>query len=229
MISLLIILICFFIFLFFLYYLSKDDFVIIRKDLALDRIFSMAILACIVGLICARLCFAIFSLRPEFINPLVFMAIPYHPGLSLIGGITGGSIFIYFYAVTKKIPVGRLFDIFIMSFIGVLPIGLMLNIFALQGKEPVIQNIIFVASIILLFVFSKLIFPFSSKGEIKDGSLGLFFILIISFIYFTGNLFLDVKNFSFLAPENIFILITFFASLVLIINQEVMNKYLVKK
>jgi hypothetical protein len=189
----------------------------------------MAILAGVVGLITARLGFAVFSLRPEFLNPLVFLAIPYNSGLSLIGGITGGSIFVYFYAVAKKIPVGRLFDLFTMSFIGVLPIGLMLNIFSLQGKEPVMQNIIFIASIIILFVFSKLIFPFSSKGEIKDGSLGLFFILILSFIYFTGNLFLDVKNFSFLALENIFILITFFVSLVLIINQEVMNKYLVKK
>lgn len=229
MIDLLIIVFCFFIFLFFLYYLSRDDFVIVRKDLAVERIFSLAILTGIVSLIFSRLCFAIFSLNLQFFNPLVFFAIPYNPGLSLLGGVVGGSVFVYFYAAYKKMPVGRLVDLFTMAFIGVLPIGLMFNIFLKFGKEPMIQNIVFVASVIILFVFTKLIFPFSSKGEIKDGSLGLIFILILSFIYFVASLFLDIKNFSFMTLENIFILITFFASLVLIMNQEIMNKYLGKK
>jgi hypothetical protein len=228
--SLLIILISFFVFLFILYYLSKDDFVIIRKDLALDRIFSMAILMSVFSLIFSRFCFAIFNFKTEFINPLVFFAIPYHPGFSLIGAVVGGALFVYFYSFFKNIPiVGRLFDLFTMAFIGVFPIGFLFYIFLMQGKETMLQNIIFIASVIILFVFTKILFPFSSKGEIKDGSLGLIFILILSFVYFTGGLFLDAKNFSFLGLENVFVLITFFASLILIINQEIMNKYLGKK
>jgi len=229
MINLLIILLSFFLFLFFLYYFTKDDFVIIRKDVPLDRIFSMAILTGLVALVSARFSFVIFNLKPEFFNPLVFFAIPYYPGLSLFGGVTGGSIFVYIYAFYKNIPIGRVFDLFTMSFIGILPIGLLINIIFLRGREPVILNIIFVSSIIIFFIFNRLIFPFSSKGEIKDGSLGLIFILILSFIYFTSKLFLDIKKFSFLSPENIFILIVFFTSLVLIINTEIMNKYLSKK
>jgi len=229
MLILLIISLCFFIFLYFLYFLTKDDFVIIRKDVALERIFSMAILTGFVSLISARLGFVIFNLHSGLLSPLAFFAIPYFPGLSLISGVTGGSAFIYFYSIYKKIPVGRLFDLFSMSFIGVFPIGLLINILIQQGREPVIINVLFVSSIIIFFVFSKLIFPFSSKGEIKDGSLGLIFILILSFIYFTAKLFINIKSFSFLSAENIFILVVFFSSFVLILNQEIMNKYLIKK
>lgn len=228
MINLSIILFCFFLFLFFLYYLARDDFVIVRKGLNLEKVFNIAILTAIATLILARLSFAFF-VNPKFFNPLVFLAIPYYWGLSLIGGVVGGSLFLYFYALLKKVPVGRLFDLFTMSFIGVFPIGMLFYAFSKLGKESVMENVVFVSSILILFVFTKLIFPFSSRGEIKDGSLGLIFILILSFIYFTGNLFLDIKNFSFLASQNIFVLITFFGTVVLIINQEIMNKYLTKR
>lgn len=229
MITLLIIFLSFFLFLFFLFYIAKDDFVMIRKDIPLERIFSIAILTAVATLFFARICFIIFNFKFTFLNPIVFFAIPYYPGLSLIGGITGGSLFLYIYSVYKKIQIGRIFDLFTMAFLAVLPIGLLFNIIHLQGKEPAIQNVVFISSIIIFVVFAKLIYPYSSKGEIKDGSLGLIFMLILSFIYFIFGLLLDIRNFSFLSPEHLFILSVFFISLILIINQEIMNKFLIKK
>ncbi len=229
MAELLILIFSFFIFLYFLYFIGKDDFVIIRKDIPLEKIFSIAILAGLVGIFSARLTFIIFSSKFGYLNPIVFFALPYYPGLSLIGGVTGGSLFIYLYSLYKKIQVGRIFDLFIMSFSGILPISLFLNIIYMQGKESMIQNIMFIASIIILIIFSKFLFPYASKGEIKDGSLGLVFVLILSFIQFTFDLLLDIKNFSFFSVEHLFILSVFFISLILIINQEIMNKFLAKK
>ncbi len=229
MINTFILLVAFFLFLFFLYYLARDDFVIIRKDIALDKIFTMAIISGIVTLIFARFFFVIFNFKQIYLNPLVFLAIPYYPGLSLIGGVVSGEVFVYMYALFKKMPVGRLTDLFTMAFIGVFPIAYMFHIFLLLGRESALENVIFVSAIVLLFVFTKLLFPFASKGEIRDGTLALIFVLILAFIYFTGKLFLDVKDFSFMMPENIFILVTFFVSLILIINQELINKYLTKK
>lgn len=229
MVIFLLTLFCFFIFLFFVYFLAKDDFVIIRKDISLDRVFSLAILTGLFSLFFARLAFAVLNLHSDFINPLVFLAIPYYPGLLFMGGVAGGALFVYIYSIIKKVQVGRLFDLFTMAFIGVLPIGLFFNLFLVHGKDFKVNGIMLISSVFICVFFSKLIFPFSTKGEIKDGSLGFIFLLILSFISFSTNLFLDIKNFSFLNPVNVFTLIVFFTSLILLINQEVMNKYLPKK
>jgi hypothetical protein len=220
---------CFFIFMYFLYFLAHDDFLIVRKNISLEKIFSMAILTSLVSFFFARFFFTVFNPKPEYFNPLIFLAIIYSPGLSLVGGIVGGTVFIYLYAKINKIPFGRIFDLFIMSFIGVLPIGFLITYIILLGKTTILFNIVFIFSVFIFFLFTKLIFPFSSKGEIKDGTLGLIFIALLSFIYFTVKLFLNVKTFSFLSFENIFLLITLFSSLVLILNQEIIDKYISKK
>ncbi len=224
-----ILLLCFVIFMYFVYFLARDDFVIIRKDISLERIFSMAILTFFVSMLFARFFYALFYFNPGFLNPLVFFDLPYFPGLSLPGGVVGGSLFAYFYSSFKKMPFGRLFDIFMMAFIGVLPIGLIIGYFVYLGKTSLFFNIILVFSILSFFLFTKLIFPYSSRGEIKEGSLGLVFISIFSFIYFISKLLLNVKTFSFIAPENIFLLVSLFASLILIINQEIIDKYISRK
>jgi Prolipoprotein diacylglyceryl transferase len=224
-----IIIFCFFIFLYFLFYLSRDDFVITRKDISLERVFNLTILASLVCLFFARFFYIFFNPKPEYFNPLVFFAIPYFHGLSFLGGVVGGSVFTYFYTKVKKMPFGRIFDLMVMSIIGVMPIGYFMGFIISLGKTSLIYNIIFIFSIVIFFLFSKIIFSFSSKGEIKDGSLGLIFISLYSFIYFTARLFLNVKTFSFLAPENIFILIVMFSTLVLILNKEIIDKYLSKK
>jgi hypothetical protein len=78
-------------------------------------------------------------------------------------------------------------------------------------------------------LFAKIIYPFSGKGEIKDGTLGLMFSTVFTFLYFMTKLFLNLKDFSFLSLENILILVLLFSSLILLINQEIMDKFLVKK
>lgn len=225
----LILLFCFFIFLYVLFYLSKDDFVVIRKDISIDRIFNLAFLTAIVSLFSARGFYALFNPSFQFFNPLVFLAFPYFPGLSLIGGVIGGFLFIYFYSGYKKMPVGKMFDLFAMSFITVLPFGFLLTFLLLLGKTDLFYNLLFIFSFILFLFFAKIINPFSLRGEIKDGSLGLIFISLFSLVYFTIKLFLNIKTFSFLDPENIILLISLFSCLVMLVNQEIMDKFLIKK
>lgn len=220
---------CFFIFLYVLFYLSKDDFVIVRKDISIDRIFNLAFLTGVVSLFFARLFYVLFNPSPELFNPLVFLAFPYVPGLSILGGIAGGAIFSYSYAKYRRMPAGKIFDLMTMSFIGVLPLGYFITYFILLFKTTTFYNLIFLVSILLLIIFSKLIHPFSIKGEIKDGSLGFIFISLFSFFYFTIKLFLSVKTFSFFDLENVFLLVLIFLPLVLLINQEIMDKFLIKK
>ncbi len=224
-----VILFCFFIFLYILYFLSKDDFVMARKDVSIERIFNLAFLTGFVTLISSRAGYAVFTHSFQYFNPLVFLAFPYFTGFSLIGGIIGGSIFIYFYSNYKKIPTGRIIDLFIMAFVSVLPIGFIINFIILGGKTTTFFNLFFVFSLAIYILFTKLIYPYSARGEIKDGSLTLLFLSLFSFFYFIIKLFLDIKTFSFLEIENIALLVLLFSSLIILINQEIMDKFLSKK
>lgn len=225
----LVLLFCFFIFLYVLFYLSKDDFVIIRKDISIDRIFNLAFLTAIVSLFFARFFYVLFNPSKELFNPLVFLAFPYVPGLSVLGAVAGGGVFSYLYAKYRKMPAGKILDLITMSFISVLPLGYLITYFILLFKTSIFYNLIFVISILMLLIFSKIIHPFSVKGEIKDGSLGFIFISLFSFFYFMIKLFLNIKTFSFFDLENIFLLVLIFLPLVLLINQEIMDKFLIKK
>lgn len=220
---------CFFLFLFALYYLSRDDFVVVRRDISMEKIFSLAFLTAIFTLFFSRLVFILGSQDLQLLNPLSFFAIPYFPGLSLMGGIAGAAIFIFLYCSYKKMPVGKMLDLFALSFMGVLPVGLIVNFIMHLGKSGLFLNIIFIFSLLIILLFAKIIYPFSTKGEIKDGSLGLTFGLVFSFLYFMTKLFLNIKDFAFLNLENILILGVLFLSLILLVNQEIMDKFLEKK
>lgn len=219
----------FFIFLYVLFYLSKDDFIIARKNISVDKIFNIAFFTSVMSLFFARLFYVLFNPSMQFLNPLIFLAFPYVGGLSLIGGLIGGTLFLYAYSNYKNLPFGKLFDLFTMSFISVLPFAFLINFLILFGKTELFYNFIFAASILIFFLFAKIIYPFSAKGEVEDGSIGLIFISIFSFIYFIIKLFLNLKIFSFLNLENIVILFSIFVPLVLLINQEIINKFLIKK
>ncbi|MGA2967734.1 MAG: prolipoprotein diacylglyceryl transferase family protein [Candidatus Levyibacteriota bacterium] len=222
----LVIFVCFFLFLYLVYYLSRDDFVLTRKDIPVTKVFSTVFLTGIVALFSARFIFVLSYPTSVLLNPLGFLAFYYYAGLSLIGAILGAEIFIYFYCRYQKMPTGKIFDLFTLAFIGVLPIGLIGNFVIHLGKVGLFANLLLVFSIVLLLLFSKIIYPFSAKGEIKDGSLSFIFVAIFSFLYFLAKLFLNLKDFSFLNPESILLLIALFSSLILLLNQEIMDKFL---
>jgi hypothetical protein len=225
----LIILACFFIFLYILYYISRDDFVIVRKDVAMEKIFNLAFLASLVALFFSRIFFVLIHPDPKLLNPLGFLALPYFPGLSLMGGIASASLFIFLYASNKKLPVGKVMDLFTMGLLGVMPIGYVINFLVHFGKVSLFNNIFLVISFLLVLIFAKIVYPISNRGEIKDGSLSLIYTSVISFLYFLTKLFLNIKDFSFLNIENILVLVVLFSSLILLVNLEIMDKFLLKK
>src|ERR1035437_541872 len=138
----LIIFACFFLFLFITYYLSREDFVLTRKDIHVSKVFSLALLTGLVALFSARFIFALSHPSTVLFNPLGFLAFYYYAGLSLIGAIVGSEIFIYAYCKYKKMPAGKMFDLFVLSFIGVLPVGLIANLVIHLGKVGIFENIL---------------------------------------------------------------------------------------
>src|SRR3989344_6058385 len=90
----LVILLCFFIFLFALFVLTRDDFVLIRKDVTLDVVFNISFVAFAVSLTSSRILYVILNPSSDFLNPLVFLLFPYFPGLSLLGAVAGRVLFL---------------------------------------------------------------------------------------------------------------------------------------
>ncbi len=221
--------ICFLIFLYNIYYFSHEDFVITRRDIPTEKIFNMAFLAGFVFLFSSRFFYVLFNPLPKFLNAIGFIAYPYLPGLSIIGAVAATPLFLALYFRAKKLPIGKMLDLFAVSFLGVLPLGFFLIFLKQMGKTDLIFNVLFISSFILLILFKKIIYRFSESGEIKDGSFTLIFIAVFSLIYFLVRLFVNLDNFVFFKIENIFLFITIFSSIVLLINHEIMDKFLEKK
>lgn len=217
----LVLLICFFISLYVLYVLSKDDFVILRSDVPLHRIFNAAFSTAIFSLFFARLFFVIFNPNSLYASVLGFFLFPYFPGLSLAGGILGGFAFLTIYLKLKHLPILRLLDFFSMSLLVSYPIGF-LGHFLLSkeafSKEAFVSLILIAA---LLFLFARYVLPASLSGKIKDGTAFLCFLLSVSILSVVINIFEFKHNLSL---ENLLFILILVPSFLTLFKYEIMER-----
>jgi len=178
-----ILLVSFFIFLFFLYFVSHDDFVLIRRDITPDNIFNAAFLLVPVALFSSRLFYAISHPSTNFFNPLYFLLFPYFPGLSLLGGVLGGGLFLYAIFKVRKMPTARLLDLFTLSFLASMPFGV-IGYYILASYNFLSFNVIFtiVSYIVLFSIFVFFLFPRFSKGRVEEGNMVILFLIAFSAI-----------------------------------------------
>lgn len=213
-----VLIICFLIFLYVVYYLSHDDFVILRSNVPMERIYNVAFLFAGVTLFFSRLFYVIFNPQNIFLNPLGFLLFPYFPGLSLSGALLGGFIFLLAYLKLRNLPKGRLFDFFSAGFLIAYPVGL-LGYFLLNGTKLSQSFVLsFILILVLLFIFVRFLLPFALSGKLKDGSLGIIFLFSFSGVSFLINAILS-RGFS-LSGENIIFLAITFLSLIPLVKQE---------
>lgn len=217
----LVILLCFFIFLFSLYLLTRDDFVLIRKDVTLDMAFNMAFITFAVSVLSSRILYIILNPSLDFLNPLVFLLFPYYPGLSLVGGVAGGVLFLLTFGKYQKLPMGRLLDFFSISFLSALPIGT-IGYFWLVGQNlfTIWQISLVLVYIVLFFVFIKILLPRLLSGRLKDGTIGLIFLISFASISLVVKFIGRVDNLLNLGLEDLILVITLYASTVFLFRQE---------
>lgn len=160
-----------FVFLFALYVLSKDDFVLLRKNISQITLFDFAFIAGIVGLFFSRLIFVLSHFSSLYLNPLVFFVIPYFPGLSLAGLLLGGCTALYMLTVRRKAPIGRIFDIFSFAFIATMVVVSLSNAvvavlhrsYMLASTYGIVAILLWIASVVLHTIFIKSVW--------KDGTI----------------------------------------------------------
>lgn len=218
----LILIFCTFIFLFCLYYLIKDDFVLLRKDISAERVFNLAILASLGTLFFARFGYAVLNPSANFLNPFVFFLFPYFPGLSLVSGVLGGSMIFFLISDFKKMPTGHLFDLLSISFLSAFPIGLfgyfLLSRVNLLAIKPIA---IFLVAVLMFIFFIKVLLPKKHKNKFQDGSLGLMFLALFSLMLFAESVTGVFKVVSVLKIEELVVLaLTFIICVFLLVKQE---------
>jgi len=224
--------ICLIVSLFCLHFLSRDDLIFLRKDVSLERIFNFSFVTFFVGLFFARFFYAIFNNAGMLTKPLVFFLFPYFPGLSLTGGILGGTLFLLYFLRTKNMLVERIFDFFSISVLASLPIGYLgYFLFMLPKKFSLEILILIVIYAILFFVFIKILcFDFLFKGKLRDGSIGLLFIALFSLISLIVNTVDQFKDQKFIDyPENYILLGAFLIAVVLLIDKENLLEKIAKR
>lgn len=214
--------ICFLVFLFCLYFLSRDDFVLLRKNVTMGKIFDLAILVCIASLLSARILYVLAHPDKSFLNPLVFFLFPYYPGLSILGGVMGGVFSLLLLLKINSMPQGRLLDFFAISLLSCLPIGFLgYFLFVESGKilsaRPLSLIVMYSA---LFIIFIKFLLPLLSKSQIKEGTISLLFLISFSLISLIESFMGRGGNRIYFNVEDIILLVMLLASLAFLIKHE---------
>lgn len=222
-----VLLICFFLFLFVLHFLCRDDFILLRKDVSVEKVFNIAFGVVPFALFFSRLLHALSSPSTNFLNPLYFILFPYFPGLSLIGAILGTGLSLYLIFGSKKMPIERMLDLFSFSAVSVIPFGA-LGYFALNRNMFSLEALFFFVFYLLTAIFFYFfILSKFHKGRIKEGSASFLFLVFISIASILGEIIFGRINFK---VENIVLAVVFASSLVLFIDREkIISKILRKK
>ncbi len=205
--------------LFVLYVLSKNDFVLLRKNISLSRVFDVAFIAFAISFIPARLFFIFDTLQFDWIHPLQFFYIFKFSGLSFFGFILGMAAVLYFFFHQKKTML-RVYDIYGLS---LFPLFLLSTVSVLlPSYYGYAQGVVF---LLLVAIFALLI-KFHNNYTLRDGSVALLVVMLVclhtlALLFFTqsADLFFHF-SFSQLLCMGLF----FVAGILLLINQQIVFK-----
>lgn len=196
-------------FLFFTF--ARHDFVILRKNITLTRIFDNLFKSLVITLFIGRVFYIIHSGDFYLLNILAFFHFIQNPGFSILGGFIGLILSLIFFFRKTKIVL-RILDITMLSFFPIV----ILNSFAVSYFKT--SYVDFIVSLVLILLFGVFI-RLNKSYTLKDGSLACIvaaFIAINSFFinFQTRNILTDYLSLTqwvsiaiFIASVTLFILI----------------------
>lgn len=213
--------ISFLISLFCLYHVSREDFVLMRRNVTLDDIFNIAFVTAFSGLLFARIFYVVFNFAPGFLNPLVFFLVPYYPGLSLMGGVIGGVVSLIYITKKQRFPIRRVFDLIGLSFLAGLPIGYIGSLFLTTQVNFFLHLFLPILFFIIFLIAYIYVYPRIITKELKAGMLGTSVLIVVSFSVLLIQILTNYDSgVFFFQPNNSLSLIVFVLSLLYFIKQE---------
>lgn len=211
----LVLLICLFVFLYCVYVLANDDFIFLRRDVTMEKLFNMIFMGFFFGLLLSRVFYG-FSASGIFTNPLVFVLIPYFPGLSLLGGVVGTSAYLLFLSRRREnqFPLGRISDFFSIAFLISLPVGFLgFLLFSEKNGQMIELGAQAISYFGLFILFLKFLLPQLLNGKLKEGTITFLFLSCFSATQLIANAFPEVSVLDYLKNfENIISIIIFIIS-----------------
>lgn len=206
--------------LFCAYCLSREDFLLVRKNILLEQVFNVLLSVLGISFLFSRFVYVLFHFNSRFLNPLVFFTFFYFPGLSLAGAIIGGLVSILLLCMNTKIPTARFLDIISLSFLASYGVGyypLWFSYSAIQGHFQIVYALACVAYFLL---FCGVLWLFL-KSMLKDGSTTALVLSSFTFFYILFSLFdKTVKRIPFLEQEGFLFGVLFLVSLVYLVKVE---------
>lgn len=215
MITAIVLLVSLFLFLFFFFLFTKDDFYFIRKGIVMDQLFDILLKGIFFSFIISRVVFVIFHFKLSYLNPLVFFLVPYFPGLSLFGGIVGLYVSLPLFTKHKKLFMWRLLDYVSLSILPVMPIIL---IFLYNNVY------LFILYLVLFLMCVTMVFPVYTRGELREGIISLFFLVMFSLISLLYDIFMLYSKNVLLQKEDFLLLALFFISAMMLIRLQYKRK-----
>jgi hypothetical protein len=215
--------ICLFVFLYCVYVLANDDFIFLRKDVTMEKLFNMVFLGGSIGLLVSRLFYG-FAHLGIFKNLLVFLLVPYFPGLSLLGGVIGIGLYLIFQLKRREelFPLGRITDFFSIAFLITLPIGFLGSLLFSGGKIEIMKlGIQAILYFVLFIVFLKFLLPRLLNGKFKEGRITFIFLMCFSAISLGVSAFSKITVLEYFKNlENIILILIFLLSIGALILHE---------
>lgn len=216
-----VLLICLFVFLYCVYLLANDDFIFLRKDVTMERLFNVIFLGGLISLFFARLFYGLHA-KSILSNPFVFLLFPYFPGLSLLGGVLGAGVFFGSIARFKKeLPLGRMSDFFSIAFLITLPIGFLGYFMFSEAGSGVRVGSLVITYLISFMIFLRFLLPQLLNGKLKEGTITFLFLMCFSAVSLISNAFPKITVLDFFKNfENLILIIVFLSSIGLLIKKE---------
>ncbi len=192
----------FFIFLYTIFKLVKEDHVFFRRNIKLEHFFDYTFIATTISWIFLQI---INEAEQEQMTVVVIIA----------------SMVLFLIAKYKKIPVGRFFDFFTLSFLTAIPLWyFLLGIFS----ENNFKIVYFAGSAVFLLysvLFIKVLFPKIMNRTLKEGSLTVFFIIFYSLFSLFASAFNIIYNSApILSLGNLLIVFMLLASIPLLVKAQ---------
>lgn len=213
-------------FLFCAYSLSQDDFLFVRKNIALESVFNTLFIVLFSSLLFARIVYVIFHFKTVFLNPLGFFLFPYFPGLSLVGALIGGILIGSGICMNSKIPTTRFLDIVSLSFLcaySIFYFPLWFSYAALIGHFKIVYLVAMIFYIDLFVVLLRVYLKYILKdGSITSLTIFLFLTMYTIFIFFDKA----VNKRNFFESEGLFLLILLVGSSIYLVKVEKIHNHI---
>jgi hypothetical protein len=191
-----------FIFFFTLYKLVKDDHVFLRKNIKIEQFFDVGFIVFFTSWIIARI------VMPSGVFSLTYV-------------VAGGIVILYLLGRRKRLPIGRLFDFFTVSFLAAIPLMYVMFGVLTDNLERVINFSYAAFYFILLMFFLKGILPRLMNRTVKEGALSIFFLFLFSIASLLVHIFNVIRGREkILSAENIVLILFLLIGFVLLFKQK---------